>query len=35
VEPSIDHQFPALQFQKVRISSNLSLPGQIDESHSL
>jgi hypothetical protein len=35
VEPSVDHQFPALQLQKIRISSNLSSPGQIDESHSL
>jgi hypothetical protein len=35
VEPGIDHQFPALQLQKIRISSNLSSPGQIDESHSL
>jgi hypothetical protein len=35
VEPGVDHQFPPLQLKKIRISSNLGSPSQIDESHSL
>jgi hypothetical protein len=35
MQSRVKHQFPAFQLQKVRISSNLCSPGQIDESHSL
>src|SRR5215467_7460444 len=35
MKAGVDHQFVTIQLQVVRICSNLCLPGQVDESHSL
>jgi hypothetical protein len=35
MQPRVNHQFFAVQFQEIRIRADLRLPGQINKSHSL